>query len=673
MALIVSANSNVATVTVTNQQWFLIDPVTSTNNLPLAAASFSASFSKRTGVFQAIGQKEYIVLTDTIAGKAGTAVFKVWNMTDFAALRAQLSAAKTFLLQSPYGGDQTYIQFVNKVGHSLDIPVSTVAAQQTFSLDFVEVKPPPVTILTPTVPITAATPPSIPTGVSAVAGNQSATVTWAQASDGGRTITAYTVTPYINGVAQASFPVTGAPAAQIATVPGLTNGFGYSFTVTATNIIGSSTASLPSNTVTPTALGLFVGSSTAATGTAGAAALSLQLINGIQPGDTIFIVSAHTGPDPVASPAGYADIGGSAVGQSLTPDIFVRVADGTESLAQVTLTVPAVPAYALSGAVVGPSAPPVANPGSGNRAQAANGGHVDNNVYSNPRNSTAAAFAAGEAFTGVNYHWGMIESTPDPSIAQAVVGGLTSDPGGNFRDGRAVPAWVFSLYGTFNGATTAQVAAGAVDANLINICNSINSIKWPKIAIRPGWEVDGGWFSWGANPTDFINMFIHVRAVMNAHLTVPVLWEWNAFALRGSPNATNPLGHKTLEYYPGDQYVDIIGCDSYEVQIDSSDTALLPTMQQAAMFAASHGKQVAYSEWGFWDAYNGAAPTMEASGRTVRTMNAVLAFFDSLPAAGQPGSLAYQLYFDGNPGTGQFAWVFFPKALAVYKARMLQP
>jgi hypothetical protein len=93
-------------------------------------------------------------------------------------------------------------------------------------------------------------PPAAPSNVSAVAGNGSATVSWTAPNDGGSAITSYTVTPYVGGVAQPAASV-NAPATS-AQVTGLTNGTAYTFTVTATNAVGTSPASAPSNAVTPT-------------------------------------------------------------------------------------------------------------------------------------------------------------------------------------------------------------------------------------------------------------------------------------------------------------------------------------------------------------------------------------------------------------------------------------
>jgi hypothetical protein len=97
----------------------------------------------------------------------------------------------------------------------------------------------------------APTAPSAPTGVAASAGDASATVTWTAPSDGGSTITSYTVTPYNGITAQAATTVTGTPPATTATISGLTNGTAYTFTVTAANAVGTGPASAASAAVAP--------------------------------------------------------------------------------------------------------------------------------------------------------------------------------------------------------------------------------------------------------------------------------------------------------------------------------------------------------------------------------------------------------------------------------------
>jgi hypothetical protein len=99
--------------------------------------------------------------------------------------------------------------------------------------------------------VTPVSVPGAPGGVSASAGNASATVTWtAPSANGGSAITGYVVTPYVGSTAQPAFTV---GAVTTVTVTGLSNGTTYTFTVAAKNALGTGAASAASNAVTPTA------------------------------------------------------------------------------------------------------------------------------------------------------------------------------------------------------------------------------------------------------------------------------------------------------------------------------------------------------------------------------------------------------------------------------------
>ena len=117
--------------------------------------------------------------------------------------------------------------------------------------------------------LTPPTVPGAPTGVTATPGNTTALVSWtAPGNNGGSAITAYTVTADPGGAG------CGTTGALSCTVTGLANGTPYTFTVSATNALGTGPASAPSAAVTPsipptasiTALPLWVSTPTVALG-----------------------------------------------------------------------------------------------------------------------------------------------------------------------------------------------------------------------------------------------------------------------------------------------------------------------------------------------------------------------------------------------------------------------
>jgi hypothetical protein len=95
-------------------------------------------------------------------------------------------------------------------------------------------------------PSSSPTAPYAPTGVTAIAGNALATVSWDVPYNGGFAITGYTVTSEPD-----SSTCSVSPPAVSCDVEGLTNGTEYTFTVVATNVVGDSSPSDASSSVTP--------------------------------------------------------------------------------------------------------------------------------------------------------------------------------------------------------------------------------------------------------------------------------------------------------------------------------------------------------------------------------------------------------------------------------------
>ena len=98
--------------------------------------------------------------------------------------------------------------------------------------------------------VTPAGRPTTSTDVAAMAGDGMAFVAWVAAEPNGATVTSYTIKA---SPGTATALVQGNPAPVHGTVPGLTNGTSYTFTVVATNAVGDGLESAPSGPVTPLA------------------------------------------------------------------------------------------------------------------------------------------------------------------------------------------------------------------------------------------------------------------------------------------------------------------------------------------------------------------------------------------------------------------------------------
>ncbi|MFZ2113389.1 MAG: fibronectin type III domain-containing protein [Solirubrobacteraceae bacterium] len=188
-----------------------------------AASTYNTSITVTTPEAASIGSVNLVSLgTDTHQSDMAQHFVPLSFTANSGSLTVQTPANSAL---APYGNYMLFI--VNKKGvPSISTPLSLSP--------------------TPTVP-------AVPTGVSATGGEGSATVTWTAPSPGTSPITGYTVTPYIGSTAQSSTVVNGSPPATSTTITGLKNGTTYTFTVTATNAVGSGPPSEKSNAVTPSA------------------------------------------------------------------------------------------------------------------------------------------------------------------------------------------------------------------------------------------------------------------------------------------------------------------------------------------------------------------------------------------------------------------------------------
>ena len=138
------------------------------------------------------------------------------------------------------------------------------------------------------------------------------------------------------------------------------------------------------------------------------------------------------------------------------------------------------------------------------------------------------------------------------------------------QDTEAHQRWLIQLYKVADGLQELQ-AAGVV-------------VIW-----RPFHEMNGTWFWWGNadDPEDFRGLWKHMFAYLTHERQLDnLLWAY-------SPNdVTNGSSNMMLSYYPGDEYVDLVGLDKY------ADLADAPLVLRGYDELVEVGKPLGIMEFG---------------------------------------------------------------------------
>lgn len=194
---------------------------------------------------------------------------------------------------------------------------------------------PPSAASNSVIPVAPATVPGAPVIGTATAGNAQATVTFSPpGSNGGSAITGYTATSFPGNISNTG---SGSPIV----VSGLTNGTPYSFTVTATNAIGTSNPSASSNQVTPATV---PSAPTIGTATAGGTTAAVAFTPGSDGGSPILYYTATSSPGSLTGQGAGSpvSVGGLSFGTAYSFTVTATNALGTSAASaasnNVTLT-----------------------------------------------------------------------------------------------------------------------------------------------------------------------------------------------------------------------------------------------------------------------------------------------------------------------------------------------
>jgi hypothetical protein len=125
-----------------------------------------------------------------------------------------------------------------------------------------------------------------------------------------------------------------------------------------------------------------------------------------------------------------------------------------------------------------------------------------------------------------------------------------------------------SLGGASSFSTLDAITAGREDAYIIALARRLRAFRLP-ILFRPLWEMNGDWMAWGGaanndagqtnGPAKYVSAWRRMHRIFARYRATNAVWVW-------SPNCRDQpavaWNHWT-QYYPGDAYVDWVGCDGY--------------------------------------------------------------------------------------------------------------
>ncbi len=225
--------------------------------------------------------------------------------------------------------------------------------------------------------------------------------------------------------------------------------------------------------------------------------------------------------------------------------------------------------------------------------------------------------------------------------------------------------WSVPMLPLKESASLTNEARGDYNSKFVSVAQQLVAGGDGYSTIRLGWEMTGDWYTWSGvkNPTAFAGAWRQVvnsmRSVSGAHFT---------FDFNIAMGAANPT-----PMYPGDSYVDLIGADNYDTSwatsYSPSDHAKVWNniltrsygLTWLSNFAKSHGKRMAFDEWGL---------SWQCNGHGGGDDSYFVQHFTDWMAQ---NNVAYEAYFNRDYSSCEKHSLTngtFPKGAAAYRAAM---
>jgi Glycosyl hydrolase family 26 len=123
-----------------------------------------------------------------------------------------------------------------------------------------------------------------------------------------------------------------------------------------------------------------------------------------------------------------------------------------------------------------------------------------------------------------------------------------------------------------NGIKLAAITAGRWDGYLRAYANAVKSYGHPVI-LSFGHEMNGTWYSWGRGheaPEAFVAAWRHVVTVFRQAGAANATWLWAVTVVNGSGLS----GPWVSQWWPGAQWVDLVGIDGYYYRASDTFTSV---------------------------------------------------------------------------------------------------
>jgi hypothetical protein len=178
-----------------------------------------------------------------------------------------------------------------------------------------------------------------------------------------------------------------------------------------------------------------------------------------------------------------------------------------------------------------------------------------------------------------------------------------------------------------------SISSGAYDWVYTKVASDLVKHGRGRSIVRIGWEANGDWWPWNAQADSadaYVAAFRHIVGVLRSVAPQLVIdFDVNCgTTLRGQSDRLDTL----TQLYPGDDAVDLIGCDHYDWNaieaIDDAgwERAKHPKdsvgVQDVADFARARGKGLTLPEWGL------ASPQEHGNGDNPFFMQKMRGFFE---------------------------------------------